>query len=137
MLSGRQRKPSHIELICVGTELLTGKVNTHAAYLGVKLEELGLSLTYEHTVSDDPRLMHQVFRRSFQQSDVVICAGGLGPTFDDITRDVWSKVIGRPLQLRPWLVSDIQEKFRKRGLVMPPANRRQAMVLKGGEVLAN
>lgn len=126
-----------IEIICVGTELLTGKVNTHAAYFGRKLGEIGFSIAREHTVGDDEGTMSELFSEAFRRADIVLCAGGLGPTFDDITRDVWSKVLRRPLSENPALVRDIEKKFRSRGFPMPPTNRRQAHVLKGAEPITN
>ncbi len=126
-----------LEIVCIGTELLTGKVNTHTGFFGQKLPEVGLLIAREHTVSDEPRLMKEVFREAFTRSDVVISAGGLGPTFDDITRDVWARVVKRPLRIRPELLRDIEGKFRARGISMPPSNRRQAYVLEGADVIAN
>ncbi len=125
------------ELICIGTELLTGKVNTHTAYLGEKLADAGLRLAREHAVSDDPKIMFETFSEALKRSDVVISAGGLGPTFDDITREVWSKATGLPLERRDWLVDDIRAKFKSRGIPMPPKNVRQAFVLKGADVIRN
>ncbi|MFN0117389.1 MAG: competence/damage-inducible protein A [Elusimicrobiota bacterium] len=126
-----------VHIICVGTELLLGKVNTHVSYMGPELLSLGYTIDLEQTVSDEPKLMEQAFRYSFAQADVILCAGGLGPTFDDITRDVWSKILKRPLLLNPSLVEDIEKKFSKRGIPMPPQNKRQAYVLKTGKVLPN
>lgn len=130
-------KKPRIEVICVGTELLTGKVNTHTAAIGLKLLDLGLEIAREHAVSDDPNLMREVFSDAFRRADAVLCCGGLGPTFDDITRDVWSRIVKRPLVFRPELLTDIKEKFKKRGLTMAPHNRRQAHVIRGASVLYN
>jgi len=126
-----------IELICIGTELLRGKVNTHGAYISTKLAEIGLVLARETTVSDDPAEMEQVFRAAFERSDVILNTGGLGPTFDDLTREGWSKVLSIPLERHPSLARTIHERFRKRGLKMPPENVRQADVLRGARVIPN
>ncbi|MCG3205177.1 MAG: putative competence-damage inducible protein [Elusimicrobia bacterium] len=126
-----------LEFICVGSELLTGKINTHTAYLGQRLASLGLSISREHAVGDNPRLMRETFSEVLSRSNVVICAGGLGPTFDDITRDVWAAVLNRKLVHQPWLLEDIKKKFRSRGVVMPPMNRRQTFVLEGARVIPN
>lgn len=126
-----------VETICVGTELLTGKVNTHVGYLGRALPDVGLTIAREHTVGDDPQLMAECFSEVLRRADVVLCFGGLGPTFDDITRDVWSKIMRRPLLEKSALIEDIEKKFRHRGFPMPPANRRQAQVLKGAHVIHN
>lgn len=127
----------HIEMICIGTELLNGRVNTHTARLGIRLADIGLSITREHTIPDDPQVMRQTFAEALRRSDVVISAGGLGPTFDDLTRDVWSKVTKRPLQDNRRLAVEIEKKFTSRGLTMPPANLRQAQVLKGAAIIPN
>lgn len=137
MLSGNRRTPPHVELICTGTELLTGKINTHTAYVGEKLASIGLTLAADHTVGDDAVMMEKIFTAAFKRSDVIFSAGGLGPTFDDLTREVWARVIKRPLEFQKALLSDIRDKFKQRGIFMPPENRRQAYVLKGAQVLTN
>lgn len=132
-----RRGGPRVELLCVGTELLMGKANAHAVYFSKKLEELGLPLTRETTVSDDPVEMERVFRDAWARGGALLCTGGLGPTFDDVTREVWSRVTGRKLAFRPDLLEGIRERFRRRGVAMPQANRRQAFVLRGAEVLPN
>lgn len=126
-----------VELICVGSELLMGKLNTHGAYLSSFLEDRGVPLARETTVSDDPRDMADAFAAAWRRSDVVLSVGGLGPTFDDVTRDVWARVLRRPLCFRANLLKTIRARFRRRGLPMPPANRRQAYLLRGAKPLAN
>jgi nicotinamide-nucleotide amidase len=126
-----------IELVCIGTELLAGKLSSHPAYIGAKLESVGLGLSREHTVTDDPHLMREVFSETFKRSDVLICSGGLGPTFDDLTRDVWSQVLHRPLVYHTELVHEIYKKFQSRGYRMPPQNRRQGYLLKGAQAIKN
>ncbi len=128
---------SRVELICVGSELLMGKLNTHGAYLSTVLEEAGAPLARETTVADDPVDMAEAFAAAWRRSDVVLCVGGLGPTFDDVTRDVWARVLRRPLRFRSDLLKTIRARFRQRGIPMPPANRRQAYLLAGARPLAN
>src|SRR5689334_16643484 len=101
-------KAPRIELICVGSELLLGRVNTHAARLGVELAKIGLSIAREHTVPDDNAIMRQTFSEALRRADIVISAGGLGPTFDDFTRDTWSAVTRRPMKPNPTLAADIR-----------------------------
>lgn len=133
----KRRKRLRVEVICVGSELLRHRVNTHTVLLGRFLAPLGWRIAREHVVGDDRRLMREVFAEAFRRADVVLCAGGLGPTFDDLTRDVWAAVTERRLRLQRDVVDQIREKFRRRGLSMPPENRRQGFVLEGAEVLAN
>lgn len=130
-------KEPRIEIICVGTELLNSKVNTHTAVIGEKLAEAGFTIAREHTLPDDATFMAEAFAEAWRRSDVVICCGGLGPTFDDLTRDVWARVLRRKLIFQNALVKEIREKFNKRALRMPPENRRQAFVLKDASVIAN
>ncbi|MBL8024061.1 MAG: competence/damage-inducible protein A [Elusimicrobia bacterium] len=130
-------KTPRVELVCVGTELLMGKLNTHGAYFSSLLEDLGFPLARETTVSDDPIEMKRVFREVWNRASLVVVTGGLGPTFDDLTRDVWAPVCGRKLIFHPELSAVIRERFRRRGLSMPPANRRQAFVLRGARILEN
>src|ERR1044071_4526322 len=113
-----------VEVVCIGTELLTGKVNTHVAHLGQKLSTIGLTIAREQTVGDEPAVMEKVFQEAWTTGDVIISCGGLGPTFDDITREVWSRVLRRPLQTKTELVEDIKEKFHARGIAMPIQNKR-------------
>ncbi len=126
-----------IELICIGTELLSGRINTHTALVGHKLNGMGLELSRELTVGDDPIHMAKVFSESWKRADIIISAGGLGPTFDDLTRNIWSKVTRRPLLPHENLIRAIEKKFIARGISMPVENTRQADVLKGAAVISN
>ncbi len=126
-----------IEIICVGSELFTSRVNSHTVVMGQTLAHIGLSISREHVVGDDSRLMTETFSEVLQRADVVLCAGGLGPTFDDFTRDIWARVAKKPLRFHKELLTDIETKFKARNLVMPPHNRRQAYVLKDARALAN
>ena len=78
-----------------------------------------------------------MFRQALERADLVILTGGLGPTDDDLTRDVVAEVLGLPLDEDPAIVADIEARFAKRGLRMPAINRRQAMVPRGATVLDN
>ena len=82
------------ELISVGTEILLGNiVNTNAAYLAEKCALLGLSLYHQSVVGDNEARMEDTIRRALERSDVVILTGGLGPTKDDLTKEVNGKGI--------------------------------------------
>lgn len=131
------KKAPRVELVCIGTELLCGKQSTHGPFIARLLERAGLSLARETALPDDPRDLEKFFREAWRRCDAVICTGGLGPTFDDLTRDVWARALKAPLFEDPRLVRDIENKFKSRGLAMPAQNRRQAQVLKGARVLFN
>lgn len=127
-----------ISLICVGSELLRGKINTHASTLARRLSGLGLELAEEHTISDDLGALTQAISRAITTQDVVIVTGGLGPTFDDLTREAAAAACGRKLALSQPLLSEIRRKFsRARLKAMPPANARQAYLIEGAQPIAN
>ena len=87
-----------VELISVGTELLLGNiVNTNAQYLSETCAKLGLNVYYQTTVGDNRERMTEVFRTALSRADLVIIGGGLGPTEDDITKDVCAELMGMPL----------------------------------------
>jgi nicotinamide-nucleotide amidase len=130
-------RPPRIEVICVGSELLTSRVNSHTVAIGQMLARIGLSITRGHVVGDDVATMREIFSEALRRADVVLCAGGLGPTFDDLTREIWARVTGHPLRFHPDLLVDIRAKFRARGLSMPPRNRQQAFAMKDAHVLNN
>ena len=78
-----------------------------------------------------------VLRQALERTDVVVLTGGLGPTDDDLTRDVVSEVMELPMSEDPAIVEKIRPRFERRGLTMPEVNRRQAMVPRGAIVLDN
>lgn len=84
------------ELISVGTEILLGNiVNTNSAYLSEKCAELGLSVYYQTVVGDNETRMRETIQTALDRSDIVILTGGLGPTEDDLTKEVTAEVMGR------------------------------------------
>src|SRR5216684_1946291 len=84
-------------LICVGSELLRGKINTHASTLARRLASVGLEMSAEHTIGDDQTALTRLIRRALGESRLVIVTGGLGPTFDDLTREAAAEAVGRQL----------------------------------------
>ncbi len=131
------RRSVRIELLCIGTELLSGRLNTHQRYLSLELLAVGLGLHRESTLPDDLRLIASEMRRALLRSDVVLVSGGLGPTFDDITREAAAAALGRSLTYRPALFADIRKKFARYRLPVPEGNKRQAFVIEGARVLPN
>ncbi len=125
------------ELICVGTELLTGKLNTNVSYIGERLGVLGFDLHVATAVGDDRTEMGLVFRQALERSDVIIVTGGLGPTFDDLTRDVLADTLGKPLILDQKALTDITNYFKSRNYPMPKHNERQAYLIEGAVLLPN
>src|SRR5436190_23531692 len=90
-------------LVCVGSELLRGKLNTHASHISRRLSSIGLALNEENTVADELPQITAAIRRALDVFDVVIVSGGLGPTFDDVTREAAAEATGRSLALSPAL----------------------------------
>ncbi|MEM7699707.1 MAG: CinA family nicotinamide mononucleotide deamidase-related protein, partial [Verrucomicrobiota bacterium] len=126
-----------IEVVNTGTELLLGKViNTHLGFFGEELFKLGLRVQRQTTIPDG-EVIRDVLTDSFSRSDVILITGGLGPTSDDVTRDVVADLLGRDLHEDLEVLATIQEMFRSRGLVQNRNNDRQALVPSGGVVLPN
>lgn len=128
-----------VELISVGTELLLGNiVNTNARYLSERCALLGLSVYYQSTVGDNEERMTEVIRTAFSRSDIVILNGGLGPTEDDITKEVCAKVMGFDLAEDPFVRADMEKWYKQRGREeIPESNWKQALVPVGAVVLKN
>ncbi|MDH5174677.1 MAG: competence/damage-inducible protein A [Elusimicrobiota bacterium] len=126
-----------VEIICVGTELLKGKVNTDNAYLGEKLDSIGLAVDRETTVADDRGKIESVLQEAVNRSDIIITTGGLGPTFDDLTREVMAKVLKKKLVFDGEVMHQIAAHFAKRDLEMPKDNERQAYIIEGAKVIPN
>jgi len=122
------------EIVAVGTELLLGQiVDTNSSWIGSKLAECGIDSHFQTKVGDNPARIISVLRQALDRSDAVIVCGGLGPTQDDLTRDMIAEVMGVELVMQDHLVDAIQARFGAR--VMPENNLRQAMVPTGAEPL--
>lgn len=127
-----------IEVICTGDEVLTGKIaNTNFSYISQRLEDFGLAVRWETTVGDDRENLLLAFQLAAQRADAVIVNGGLGPTVDDLSQEIAARAAGVELALNEGWLARMEEYFRRRGRVMPPNNRKQAMLPAGAEVLDN
>ncbi|HYH43922.1 MAG TPA: CinA family nicotinamide mononucleotide deamidase-related protein [Burkholderiales bacterium] len=127
-----------IEVICTGDEVLTGKiVNTNFSFITQKLEDFGLPVSWETTVGDDREDLLLAFQLAGQRADAVIVNGGLGPTIDDLSQEIAAKAAGVPLALSEEWLARMEAYFARRSRVMPPNNRKQAMLPTGAEVLDN
>ena len=127
-----------IEVICTGDEVLTGKiVNTNFSYISQKLEDFGLSVRWETTVGDDRADLLEAFRHAAGRADAVIVNGGLGPTVDDLSQEVAAQAAGVELVLNEAWLATMESFFTRRSRVMPPNNRKQAMLPATAEVLDN
>ncbi len=125
-----------VEVVAIGTELLLGQVvDTNSAWIGEHLALAGLDSHFQTKVGDNPARMRSVLETALGRSDAVICCGGLGPTQDDITRDVIAGIMGVPLELDEVVVDRIRAMFGSRGRDMPENNKRQAEVPRGASLI--
>lgn len=122
-----------VELISVGTELLLGNiVNTNARYLSEKCAMLGLSVYYQTTVGDNRERMAGVIKTALDRADMIILNGGLGPTEDDITKEVCAEVMGARLVEDPTVKAHLEEWYKLRmKSELPESNWGQALVPEG------
>jgi nicotinamide-nucleotide amidase len=126
------------EIVAIGSELLLGQiVDTNSAWMAERLTALGVNLFYKTVVGDNPGRMKEVITRALERSDVVITSGGLGPTKDDLTREIVAEIAGRRLVLEPRLLEQLEQRFRRRGLIMTPNNERQAYIPEGAIPVEN
>lgn len=126
------------EILCVGTELLLGDiVNTNAAYLSRRLAELGICVYRQSVVGDSPARLTDALTLALSRADLVITSGGLGPTYDDLTRETVAAAFGLTLELDDRVLDNIRNYFNRTGRVMTENNIRQAMVPHGATVLDN
>ena len=126
------------EIVSIGSELLLGQiVDTNAAWMAQRLGNLGVDIYFKTIVGDNPGRMKEVVNQALDRADIVITGGGLGPTQDDITREVIAEVTGRKLVLDPDLLDQIERRFRSRGFIMTSNNERQAYIPEGAIPVAN
>ncbi len=125
-----------VEVVAIGTELLLGQiVDTNSSWIGEQLAAAGLNSFYQTKVGDNPERIRAVLRQAVDRSDAVICCGGLGPTHDDITREMIAEMMGASLVLDETVASRIRAMFESRGRAMPENNLRQAMVPVGASLI--
>src|SRR5580700_4367682 len=125
------------EVITTGTELLFGSVvNTHLAFLGQQLFSLGLRISRQTTVPDGDAIRDAIVEAA-PRCQLILITGGLGPTSDDVTREIVAELTGRSLEYDETIFAKIRERFEKRGLKLTDPISRQAYVPKGAQVLPN
>ncbi|MBN39943.1 MAG: competence/damage-inducible protein A [Acidimicrobiaceae bacterium] len=125
------------EVVAVGTELLLGQiVDTNSSWIGEQLALNGIESYFQTKVGDNPERIKKTLEQAIGRSDFVIVCGGLGPTQDDLTRDVIAEIMGVELVTDNELVDRISAIFGNRGREMPLNNLRQAQVPLGAETLS-
>ncbi len=130
--------PPRIWIISTGTEILQGHYpDTNAQWLSRELLAMGLQATRHTAISDDPEALRDGLALAAQQADLILMTGGLGPTADDLNREIVAETFGRKLIEDARALEEIRERFEKRGRKMPPSNVVQALIPEGAEVLYN
>ena len=126
-------------IVAVGTELLFGQVvNTNAAYISEKLQLLGISVLFHFTVGDNPGRMKETLENAADKSDIIITTGGLGPTQDDITKELIAELCGKPLVKDKEAFRRIDEIMRSFGLKNYTENNfKQAFLPEGAVIFYN
>ena len=126
------------EILCVGTELLIGDiVNTNAAYLSRRLAALGIGVYRQSVVGDNPERLAADLRTALERADLVVTSGGLGPTYDDLTKETAAAVFGRGMQMHEESLARIERYFTATGRVMTENNKKQAMMPEDAIVFPN
>ncbi len=129
---------SRAAILAVGSEMLTpSRLDTNSLFITEQLNALGIEVVFKMVVGDDRAELAASLRFALDRVDLVIGSGGLGPTDDDLTREVVADVLGRPLREDQAITEHIRARFSRRGMQMPEINRRQAMVPEAGIVLEN
>jgi nicotinamide-nucleotide amidase len=127
-----------IECIAIGTELLTTtRVDTNSVWLAQRLAGLGLAFHRKTAVGDHREDLRDLFAEALNRSDLILCTGGLGPTFDDFTKEVLAEVLGVPLVEDLHVRHDIEHFYEILNRPMPLTNLKQALVPMGAEALRN
>ncbi len=126
------------EIVSIGDEITSGSIlDTNAQYLSRSLSEIGVRVLYHSTIGDDLEAMTEAFALAFRRAEVVVVTGGLGPTQDDLTREVASQTLNAELTFDPESFAHIERLFARRGRVMTESNKVQAYFPLGSQVIRN
>ena len=126
------------EIISIGTEITTGSIlNTNTKYLSEKLMELGIDVFYHTSVDDNKDRLSQVLNIALNRADIIITTGGLGPTEDDLTKEVISNTLGLELEMDHIMENNIMAMFKDKDRPMSDNNRKQAKKPKGSSFITN
>ena len=126
------------EIIAIGDELTTGqRLDTNSRWLAAELTLLGVKVAFHTTAADTLDAGRDAFRTAVRRADLVVATGGLGPTADDLTREVLAAVAGVPLEESAEALAAVEARFARRGAVMPARNRLQALFPRGSRAIPN
>lgn len=126
------------EIISVGTELLLGDIlNTDAQFLSTELAKMGIGVVYQTTVGDNPQRLRKALEIAAERSDIIIASGGLGPTPDDLTKEICCEFFSKEYYLHEESLDKMKQFFASKKLPMPESNIKQAMLPVGCTVFPN
>lgn len=116
-------------ILSVGTELLFGQItNTNTVYLSQQLNLMGFDVMYHYTVGDNPQRVAEIIELAFRDCDLILTTGGLGPTQDDLTKEVACQVLGDELVMMDDVLEELTAYFKKNGRKMTENNKKQAIM---------
>lgn len=125
-------------ILCVGTELLFGQItNTNATYLSKELNNLGIDALYHYTVGDNAGRLEKIINYAFEDCDLILTTGGLGPTQDDLTKEIVSRVFGYEMLLNEEELKVLKRRFEARGSKMTENNIKQVYFPLEAKILQN
>lgn len=125
-------------ILSVGTEILFGQiVNTNTVYLSQQMNMLGFDVMYHYTVGDNPKRVEEMIDLAFQDCDLILTTGGLGPTQDDLTKEVACKALDDTLVMMDDVLEEITKYFKTLGREMTENNKKQAIVPSRATVFHN
>ena len=126
------------EILCVGTEILLGDiVNTNAQYIAKELALIGIDVYRQSVVGDNPDRLRESLALALSRADTVLMTGGLGPTYDDLTKETTAAYFGRKMEMHEPSLRQIEEFYARTGRTMTPNNRKQAMMPERAVVFPN
>src|SRR5262249_37577459 len=127
-----------VEILCTGDEILSGKtINTNYSHIARRLGEVGLSVEWGTTIGDDRAALLQAFRQAGERADAVIVTGGRGRPAGHLSQEVAAEACGSPLVLSDYWMTRMEQNYARRGRVMPPNNRKQALLPASAEFIDN
>lgn len=126
------------EIMAVGTELLLGDIiNTNAQFIARELAALGISVYHQSVVGDNDERLMKCIEEGFERADIIITTGGLGPTKDDLTKEIAAEYFGKSLVPHEESMRLIEDYFKISGRKMAESNRKQAYFPEGSIILRN
>ena len=126
------------EILCVGTELLLGSIiNTNAAFLSRELASLGIFVYHQSVVGDNQARLKSSIELSLSRADILVITGGLGPTYDDLTKETVAEYFKRRMEIHEPSLERLRQFFGNLNREMTPNNAKQAMMPEGAIVFPN